>query len=107
MLKFILFCVTLDLSDNLTETRIVKNSSVTPCTFKLSGSQHYKSDQIRILPWKSGIKFNSSETAKFGNKFYSDFESVHVYLCLAGITIKTLIGYYVLSENSFLHTVKL
>ena len=24
--KFILFCVTLDLSDNLTETRIVKNS---------------------------------------------------------------------------------
>ena len=26
-MKFILFCVTLDLSDNLTETRIVKNSN--------------------------------------------------------------------------------
>ena len=30
--KFILFCVTLDLSDNLTEMRVVKNSNVAACT---------------------------------------------------------------------------
>ena len=29
MTKFILFCVTLDLLDNLTEMRIVKNSNIT------------------------------------------------------------------------------
>ena len=39
-MKFILFCVKLDLSDNLTETRIVKNSnSHKPRTRKERGDQ--------------------------------------------------------------------
>ena len=36
-MKFILFCVTLDLSDNLTETRIVKNSNYPVDVFKKFG----------------------------------------------------------------------
>ena len=74
-MKFIMFCVTLDLSDNLTETRMVKNS------FDLTDHAVLSYDQKKILMERKSMRFDSWLTKSMN--LWSDFpvsQILHVIL---------------------------